>query len=67
MVSRRQFLKHAGYATGTALLQPYATWAADLGPPTLPAGALESAVLGSLPGKRPLIKRSYRPPNYETP
>ncbi|MGZ5120116.1 MAG: twin-arginine translocation signal domain-containing protein, partial [Burkholderiales bacterium] len=26
MVSRRQFLKHAGYATGTALLQPYATW-----------------------------------------
>jgi hypothetical protein len=44
MVNRRQFLKHAGYATGTALLQPYATWAADLRPPTLPAAALESAL-----------------------
>ncbi|MCU0734451.1 MAG: molybdopterin-dependent oxidoreductase [Methylotetracoccus sp.] len=37
------------------------------GPDTLPAGALESAVLSSLPGKQPLIKRTYRPPNYETP
>jgi len=33
----------------------------------LPPGALESERLESLPGKRPLIKRSYRPPNYETP
>jgi DMSO/TMAO reductase YedYZ molybdopterin-dependent catalytic subunit len=28
---------------------------------------LESAVLDALAGKRPLIKRSFRPPNYETP
>ncbi len=38
-----------------------------LGPKTLPSGTLGSAVLDALPGKKPLIKRSYRPPNYETP
>ena len=38
-----------------------------LGPKTLPSGTLESAVLDALPGKKPLIKRSYRPPNYEIP
>ena len=38
---------------------------------TLPAelseGARAAAVLDTLPGKKPLIKLSYRPPNYETP
>jgi DMSO/TMAO reductase YedYZ molybdopterin-dependent catalytic subunit len=33
----------------------------------LPSGAIESATLEALPGKQPLIKRSFRPPNYETP
>jgi DMSO/TMAO reductase YedYZ molybdopterin-dependent catalytic subunit len=33
----------------------------------LPAGAIETGALEALPGKVPLIKRSYRPPNYETP
>jgi DMSO/TMAO reductase YedYZ molybdopterin-dependent catalytic subunit len=33
----------------------------------LPAGAVVSAVMDALPGKRPLIKRTFRPPNYETP
>ncbi len=33
----------------------------------LPQGTLDSEVLEALPGKRPLLKRSYRPPNYETP
>jgi DMSO/TMAO reductase YedYZ molybdopterin-dependent catalytic subunit len=33
----------------------------------LPEGTRASAVLDSLPGKKPLIKLSYRPPNYETP
>jgi DMSO/TMAO reductase YedYZ molybdopterin-dependent catalytic subunit len=36
-------------------------------PRQLPQGTLEEAVLDALPGKRPLIKLSYRPPNYETP
>jgi DMSO/TMAO reductase YedYZ molybdopterin-dependent catalytic subunit len=33
----------------------------------LPQGTLDAAVLERLPGKQPLIKRSYRPPNFETP
>jgi DMSO/TMAO reductase YedYZ molybdopterin-dependent catalytic subunit len=33
----------------------------------LPEGVRASAVLDALPGKKPLIKLSYRPPNYETP
>ena len=33
----------------------------------LPAGVYDTAVLDALPGKKPLIKLSYRPPNYETP
>jgi len=35
--------------------------------PGLPAGVYDTAVLEALPGKKPLIKLSYRPPNYETP
>ena len=33
----------------------------------LPRGTLESGILEALPGKQPLLKRSFRPPNYETP
>jgi DMSO/TMAO reductase YedYZ molybdopterin-dependent catalytic subunit len=33
----------------------------------LPQGTMESAVRDTLPGKQPLIKRSFRPPNYESP
>jgi DMSO/TMAO reductase YedYZ molybdopterin-dependent catalytic subunit len=33
----------------------------------LPAGAVEAGTLEALPGKVPLIKRSLRPPNFETP
>jgi hypothetical protein len=33
----------------------------------LPSGEYDTAVLDALPGKKPLIKLSYRPPNYETP
>ncbi|MGZ5074185.1 MAG: molybdopterin-dependent oxidoreductase, partial [Usitatibacter sp.] len=36
-------------------------------PAELPEGAVETGILESLPGKVPLIKRSYRPPNFETP
>jgi len=35
--------------------------------PALPPGVLDTAVLDRLAGKKPLIKLSYRPPNYETP
>jgi DMSO/TMAO reductase YedYZ molybdopterin-dependent catalytic subunit len=33
----------------------------------LPAGTIESGTLETLAGKQPLLKRSFRPPNYETP
>jgi DMSO/TMAO reductase YedYZ molybdopterin-dependent catalytic subunit len=33
----------------------------------LPAGTVESGTLEAMPGKQPLLKRSFRPPNYETP
>jgi DMSO/TMAO reductase YedYZ molybdopterin-dependent catalytic subunit len=36
-------------------------------PPGLPDGVYDTALLDALPGKKPLIKLSYRPPNYETP
>jgi DMSO/TMAO reductase YedYZ molybdopterin-dependent catalytic subunit len=35
--------------------------------PMLPEGARAGAIIDALPGKQPLIKLSYRPPNYETP
>lgn len=34
---------------------------------TLPEGTLGEQTLEALPGKVPLIKKTYRPPNYETP
>ena len=36
-------------------------------PQGLPEGVYDTATLEALPGKKPLIKLSYRPPNYETP
>jgi DMSO/TMAO reductase YedYZ molybdopterin-dependent catalytic subunit len=33
----------------------------------LPRGPRSGAILDTLPGKKPLIKLSYLPPNYETP
>ena len=39
----------------------------SLGPDVLPVGTRESSKLHGLPEKKLLIKRTYRPPNYETP
>jgi sulfite dehydrogenase len=36
-------------------------------PEGLPEGVYDTATLEALPGKKPLIKLTYRPPNYETP
>jgi DMSO/TMAO reductase YedYZ molybdopterin-dependent catalytic subunit len=69
--SRREFLKGVVVgALGGGLVVPGFSLAGgkiSLGPASLPSGTLESAALDALPGKLPLIKRSYRPPNYETP
>ncbi|MBI3546218.1 MAG: molybdopterin-dependent oxidoreductase [Gammaproteobacteria bacterium] len=72
LVDRRNFLKNTAggvLAAAGGLVLPKHVFGAS--PTTnlneLPAGTVASAVLESLPGKRPLIKRSYRPPNFETP
>lgn len=72
MSTRRQLLSGAAvlaaYAGVDRLVDSTASAAAsDLSPPALPQGAREGAVLDTLPGKKPLIKRLYRAPNYETP
>jgi len=71
MVSRRAFLK----TTGGLVLVSGGTWmsgdahaaAPSMGPPELPDGTVAASVMEALPGKVPLIKKSWRPPNYETP
>lgn len=50
------------------LMRAGGAWAdAGIGPAGLPQGALDSSTYDTLPGKQPLIKRSWRPPNFETP
>src|SRR5215216_3278106 len=72
MITRRHLLEMAG--TGAALVSgaSFSRFAAAQGsalnlPPALPAGTRAEAVLDALAGKKPLIKLTYRPPNYETP
>ncbi|MGP0094307.1 MAG: molybdopterin-dependent oxidoreductase [Xanthobacteraceae bacterium] len=73
MITRRRLLEVAG--AGAALVggnlavpRLLEAEAAVVGlPAALPAGTRTEAVLDRLPGKKPLIKLSYRPPNYETP
>ena len=70
MQTRRDFLK---VSAGGLLLAggihggDPASAADSLGPAALPSGTLQSAQLAALPGKLPLIKKSFRPPNFETP
>ena len=66
--SRRGFLQSAA-AGGAGLLLPRHLFAANaiFGPSDLPQGFLDTATLENLPGKMPLIRKSFRPPNFETP
>lgn len=73
MLTRRKLLVGSGAALTSVGLG--SSRAVEVGPNkasfalsrALPDGALAEAVLESLPGKKPLIKLTYRPPNYETP
>jgi DMSO/TMAO reductase YedYZ molybdopterin-dependent catalytic subunit len=73
MITRRRLLKaaSAGAAlagSGVNFLQLLEAEAANLDlPAELPEGTRTEAILDVLPSKRPLIKLTYRPPNYETP
>jgi len=63
MQTRRSFIRMVagGIALADARFGPRRAQAA------LPPGTVESETLDTLPGKLPLIKRSFRPPNYESP
>jgi DMSO/TMAO reductase YedYZ molybdopterin-dependent catalytic subunit len=63
MATRRSFLNTiaGGIALANAGLMSRRAQA------ELPLGAVDSAVRDTLSGKQPLIKRSFRPPNYESP
>lgn len=70
MTNRRGFLIRSGGALLAGVsggLHPLLASGAPLGPDALPRGALDSSTLHALPGKLPLIKKTWRPPNYETP
>jgi sulfite dehydrogenase (cytochrome) subunit A len=63
MVDRRHFIKKAAGSLaalgGLSLLQQSGL--------AVTTGAEDSTVMDALPGKEALIKKTYRPPNYETP
>jgi DMSO/TMAO reductase YedYZ molybdopterin-dependent catalytic subunit len=70
MVTRRRLIEAAGAGlalAGFGLAPRFAGAATINAPAALPEGVREHLMLDALPGKRPLIKLSYRPPNYETP
>jgi DMSO/TMAO reductase YedYZ molybdopterin-dependent catalytic subunit len=63
-MDRRRFVFGTSATLAAGLVIPSRLLAARS---ELPAGTLASSVMDALPGKRPLIKRTFRPPNYETP
>ena len=76
MITRRGLFEAAGgllaFGGGTALTGPAGSAGSTNSgllslSPLLPAGTRAKAVLATLPGKKPLIKLTYRPPNYEAP
>ena len=66
---RRGFLQGLGGAIAAPAILSHRVFAAERAPLTfgLPQGDYDTAVLEALPGKRPLIKLTTRPPNFETP
>jgi sulfite dehydrogenase len=70
---RRRFLASAAGAGALAAWGPVGLLAAELGSSgalgfaEIPDGALAEQQLYALSGKVPLIKKTYRPPNFETP
>jgi len=70
MMDRRKALKVAAGVLGVAGFRNTLAAVgsmADLGFAEIPDGALAEQVLHALPGKVPLLKKTFRPPNYETP
>ena len=65
-MDRRKFLLGSSSTVAAGLLLPR-LGVASAGGSGLPAGTVASSALDALPGKRPLIRRTFRPPNFETP
>ncbi len=68
MLTRRYLLQTAG--AGAALAVPGLKLAEAAGAgltPGVPEGVASYATMATLPGKKPLIQLSDRPPNYEAP
>jgi DMSO/TMAO reductase YedYZ molybdopterin-dependent catalytic subunit len=68
--SRRRLLAGAGAFTALGAARVFAAdpgGTGVLGFAELPDGTLDEQTLFKLPGKVPLIKKTYRPPNFETP
>src|SRR4051812_30931811 len=68
-IKRRHLIGAAGAlaALGPRAFAANVGGTAELGFAELPAGTLAEQMLYALPGKLPLIKKSFRPPNFETP
>lgn len=73
MITRRRLLRAAGAGgvlaiSGLSLPELAETEAIEAGlSPGLPEGVKSVAAMVSLPGKKPLIQLTGRPPNYESP
>lgn len=74
MITRRDVLEAAGASLAGAGALPAWAHGAQSQPsdalwlsPLLPPGTLAYAALETLPGKRPLIRLTSEPPNYESP
>lgn len=67
MLSRRSLLAAASSLASIRLTSDVFAQGAPPIDSALPKGVAGVATLEALPGKKPLIKLSYRPPNYETP
>jgi DMSO/TMAO reductase YedYZ molybdopterin-dependent catalytic subunit len=71
MLTRRSVLgaAGAGFALAGSGLPRFSESLAAGAPvtPGVPSGVVDSATLETLPGKKPLIRLAYRPPNYEAP
>lgn len=66
-MNRRQILRSGAGMLALAGGEGWLMRLAGAAEMSLPEGAVAEQMLDALPGKVPLIKKTYRPPNYETP
>ncbi|HME28342.1 MAG TPA: molybdopterin-dependent oxidoreductase, partial [Pseudolabrys sp.] len=66
MITRRHLLGTAGAAVAMSRYRFAEAAGVEL-TPGIPEGVGTVATMEALPGKKPLIKLAYRPPNYESP